>query len=137
MKAPAVEARRRSSGLVAEEPGLARSRPARVRPLARRPDGGRGTSAPDGRRTEVVPRKHSPFVLMMDGGLIVFLWRYHQMSLTRQYEALPAERAIWLEACRQALVFWNAAAGDSRISEPLRKVFRDNANRLEDAAGRV
>ncbi len=49
---------------------------------------------------------------------------------------LPAD-AIWLEACRQALVFWNAAAGDSRISEPLREVFRDNANRLEDAAGRV
>jgi hypothetical protein len=50
---------------------------------------------------------------------------------------LPGERPIWLEACRQALVFWSAAAGDSRISEPLRKVFRDNANRLEDAAGRV
>ena len=50
---------------------------------------------------------------------------------------LPGERTMWLEACRQALVFWNAAASDSRISEPLRKVFRDNANRLEDAAGRV
>lgn len=50
---------------------------------------------------------------------------------------LPAERAIWLEACRQALVFWNAGAGDSRISEPLREVFRDNADRLEEAAGCV
>ncbi|HAG74363.1 MAG TPA: transcriptional regulator, partial [Thauera sp.] len=47
------------------------------------------------------------------------------------------ERAIWLEACRQALVFWNAAASDRRISEPLRKVFRDNANRLDDTAGHV
>jgi hypothetical protein len=50
---------------------------------------------------------------------------------------LPSEHAIWLEACRQALVFWHAAASDSRISAPLRKVFRDNADRLEDAAGRV
>ncbi|MDG3064683.1 hypothetical protein ACFQ4M_14100 [Thauera mechernichensis] len=50
---------------------------------------------------------------------------------------LPGERAIWLEACRQALVFWNAAASDRRISEPLRKVFRDNANRLDDTAGHV
>jgi len=50
---------------------------------------------------------------------------------------LPGERAIWLEACRQALVFWSAAAGDRRISDPLREVFRDNANRLENAAGRV
>ncbi len=50
---------------------------------------------------------------------------------------LPGERTMWLEACRQALVFWNAAASDSRISEPLRKMFRDNANRLEDAACRV
>ena len=24
----------------------------------------------------------------------MFLWRYHEMSLTRQYEALAAERAI-------------------------------------------
>jgi hypothetical protein len=50
---------------------------------------------------------------------------------------LPGERATWLQACTPALAFWNAAASDSRISEPLRKVFRENANRLEDAANRV
>lgn len=77
------------------------------------------------RQAEVSPRT----VLRLLGELGAKVW---QPPLP-----LPGERAIWLEACRQALVFWNAAASDRRISEPLRKVFRDNANRLDDTAGHV
>ncbi|MDA7417619.1 type II toxin-antitoxin system HipA family toxin YjjJ [Xenophilus arseniciresistens] len=37
---------------------------------------------------------------------------------------LPEQRPAWLEACVAALVFWERAAGDSRISEGFREVCR-------------
>jgi hypothetical protein len=51
----------------------------------------------------------------------------------RQFEPslpLPAERAVWLQACHVALQFWQTAALDPRISAAFRAIALANAQRL-------
>ena len=50
---------------------------------------------------------------------------------------LPRERAVWQKACRAALVFWQMASGDTRVSPVFRQVCVANAECLEGLAARV
>ncbi|MDQ2640358.1 MAG: hypothetical protein M3Y79_07250 [Pseudomonadota bacterium] len=43
---------------------------------------------------------------------------------------LPAEREAWLAAGRAALVFWQTAAADERISKPFRRICAENLARV-------
>jgi hypothetical protein len=47
---------------------------------------------------------------------------------------LPRERPVWQSACAAALVFWRAAAADSRISAGFRAICRTQGELLEEAA---
>jgi hypothetical protein len=47
---------------------------------------------------------------------------------------LPAEQAAWQDAARAAIVFWQQAAGDARISAAFRKVCAANAARVRGLA---
>lgn len=50
---------------------------------------------------------------------------------------LPPERAAWSESCKAALLFWNRAAQDTRISAEFRAICEANAQRLLAVADRV
>ncbi|MDR2837914.1 MAG: type II toxin-antitoxin system HipA family toxin YjjJ [Azonexus sp.] len=43
---------------------------------------------------------------------------------------LPAEQAVWRDACAAAIAFWQEAAEDARISATFRAICRANAERL-------
>lgn len=50
---------------------------------------------------------------------------------------LPLERETWHAACGAAMLFWNAASADPRISEPFRAQCQRNRTRLEELRERV
>jgi hypothetical protein len=50
---------------------------------------------------------------------------------------LPAQQAIWLEACRAATVFWQRAGGDGRIGPSFRSIATANAEALDRLAGLI
>jgi len=50
---------------------------------------------------------------------------------------LPPQRAAWLAACRAALLFWQRAGTDNRISEGFRTICAANRQRLEELAQRA
>ncbi len=50
---------------------------------------------------------------------------------------LPQQRTTWLAACGVAVEFWRRAAGDGRVSEPLRKLCQRNVRALEQSADHV
>lgn len=50
---------------------------------------------------------------------------------------LPREREAWLAACRGALLFWQLASSDQRISRPFREICLANEIRLATLAGRA
>ncbi|MDB6000790.1 MAG: phosphatidylinositol kinase [Rhizobacter sp.] len=59
---------------------------------------------------------------------------------TRAFEPplpLPAQRAVWTQACEAAVVFWQRASADSRISEAFRATCAANAVRLVEVAQHV
>ena len=50
---------------------------------------------------------------------------------------LPAQRPVWLVACAAALLFWQRAAADTRISAAFRRVCAGHADVLQGLAQRV
>ncbi|MEK6750032.1 MAG: type II toxin-antitoxin system HipA family toxin YjjJ [Pseudomonadota bacterium] len=50
---------------------------------------------------------------------------------------LPRERDIWIKAATAALVFWEMASKDARVSAGFRKICADNFAILEGLAGQV
>lgn len=50
---------------------------------------------------------------------------------------LPPHREVWLAACRAALLFWQRAATDSRISEGFRATCASNQHMLDELAQRI
>ena len=59
---------------------------------------------------------------------------------TRAFEPalpLPPQRDVWWVACNAAILFWDRAATDTRISPPFRRLLAGNAARLRDVANRV
>lgn len=50
---------------------------------------------------------------------------------------LPPQRDVWITCCQAAIAFWDAAAGDARISPTFRRICTANARRLREIADRV
>ncbi len=58
----------------------------------------------------------------------------------RRFEAkspLPAQREVWLQACRAALGFWDDVQRDGRIGPAFKAVARAHARELQEAAALV